>query len=42
MVTASGTPGVDADGDGVDDNTGEILVIGTPIKGWSRPTSRRS
>jgi len=33
MVTASGTPGVDADGDGVDDNTGEILVIGTPIKG---------
>ncbi|WP_179504198.1 MULTISPECIES: TonB-dependent receptor [unclassified Sphingomonas] len=33
MVTSEGQPGVDANGDGIDDVTGEILVIATPLKG---------
>jgi hypothetical protein len=33
MVNSQGQPGVDANGDGIDDATGEILVNAYPIKG---------
>jgi len=33
MMTGDGRAGIDVNGDGIDDDTGEILVVATPIRG---------